>query len=70
MAPNQFKELSELLDDAIQSDKLNAWQMNFIRSFSERVEAFQERTYVSDKQLAALRGIQITLYGSASLEIT
>lgn len=70
MTKDQYKELSELLRDASESNKLNPWQESFIRSFAERVEEYKEQTYVSDKQLAALQGIQITLYGSASLEIT
>lgn len=70
MTKDEYKELSKLLRDAKESGKLNPWQESFVRSFAKRVEEYKEQTYVSYKQFAALRDIQITLYESDSLEIT
>lgn len=59
MEQEDYEELTDILAAAEELDsRLTPWEVNFVTDFQARVEKWERRMFVSDKQWQILRRIK------------
>jgi hypothetical protein len=59
---DDLDKIVELLHDAAHTTRLSAWEDQFLDDLRDRVVRFGERTFLSDRQRAALGRIEAKLH--------
>ena len=59
MEPEDYEELTDILQAAEELDsRLTPWEVTFVTDFQERVEKWEQRIHISEKQWQILRRIK------------
>lgn len=59
----QFEELKRIIADAKDCSALSQWEEEFLEKTEERVDQYEDRVFVSEKQWAVLKRIREKIDG-------
>ena len=63
LTTSYLKELREVIElSDTHRDRVTDWEFNFLSSISERIDKYEEDSYLSDKQLETIERISKKIY--------